>query len=435
MHWLLRLSAAAIALACTEKATTDRPNVVLILVDDMGAECIASYGGLSYNTPHIDRLAEGGLRFEHCYSLPLCTPSRVQIMTGMYNFRNYEYFGYLGDREYTFGNLFADAGYKTCIAGKWQLNGISFPDRIANWNDNSRPHHFGFGEYCLWQLTQGRNKGERFAGPLIEKNGELIQYDPDAYGPDIFADFLIDFVRRHKSEPFFAYYPMVLVHEPFVPTPRSLDWADRDARYRNDTAYFKDMMQYMDIIVGRIIDALEETGTLDNTLLIFTADNGTDRNIVSQTNAGAVRGAKGNTIRHGIHVPLIISWPRRIAEPRSVDCLVGFADFFPTFCEMLGVERESDGYSFYPLLNGGVPTPRQSLISYYDPRWGEWVNQFRNVYVHTADYKLYRDGRFYHTLIDPMERHPLSPEELGPEQRLLKSQLETRLSDIPPLPD
>ena len=149
----------------TEK---EMPNVILIMADDMGYECLGAYGSTEYNTPNLDKMAEEGILFEHCYSQPLCTPSRVKIMTGKYNYRNYEYFGYLNENQHTIGNLMKDAGYSTCIVGKWQLNGISYKNEIPEWNDNERPNKFGFDEYCLWQLTQARSHGERYSNPLIE---------------------------------------------------------------------------------------------------------------------------------------------------------------------------------------------------------------------------------------------------------------------------
>src|SRR5690554_6870563 len=130
--------------------TENKPNIVLIMADDMGYECLGVNGSTEYKTPNLDRLAREGIRFENCYSQPLCTPSRVKIMTGKYNFRNYEDFGYLNPKEKTFGNLFKEAGYATCIAGKWQLNGLN-RDNPGN-QDVTRPNHFGFDEYCLWQL-------------------------------------------------------------------------------------------------------------------------------------------------------------------------------------------------------------------------------------------------------------------------------------------
>ncbi|MCK4751099.1 MAG: sulfatase-like hydrolase/transferase [Bacteroidales bacterium] len=162
------------------------PNVILIMADDMGAECLSTYGGVSYQTPNLDRMAEEGLVVSHCISQPLCTPSRVKLMTGLSNSRNYEYFGYLDTAWLNMGTLMKEAGYKTCITGKWQLNGLSYPDQVKDWDDPSRPSQMGFDQYCLWQLTHRRSEGERYADPLIEQNGRILETGPDDYGPDIF---------------------------------------------------------------------------------------------------------------------------------------------------------------------------------------------------------------------------------------------------------
>ena len=145
-------------ISCSNEPSEEKPNIILIMADDMGYECLSAYGSTSYKTPRLDEMAASGVRFENCVSQPLCTPSRVKIMTGKYNYRNYEYFGYLGTDEYTFGNLMQDAGYATCIAGKWQLNGLAYQDEISDWNDSSKPNKLGFDEYCLWQLTQPRKE-------------------------------------------------------------------------------------------------------------------------------------------------------------------------------------------------------------------------------------------------------------------------------------
>ncbi len=129
-----------------------RPNVVLIMADDIGWECFGAYGGQDYKTPRLDALCRAGVQMTHCYSTPLCTPSRVQIMTGKYNFRNYTHFGFLSPDERTFGQLMREQGYATAIAGKWQLNGLS--NLLPGWDDTARPHHLGFDEYLLWQLTR-----------------------------------------------------------------------------------------------------------------------------------------------------------------------------------------------------------------------------------------------------------------------------------------
>lgn len=127
-----------------------RPNIVLIMADDVSWEAFGCYGAVDYETPHIDKLAAEGVRFSHCYSTPLCTPSRVMIMTGKYNYRNYTHFGYLGPDEKTFGHLFQNAGYRTMIAGKWQLNGIY--DEHPGCQDNTRVYKAGFDEFALCLL-------------------------------------------------------------------------------------------------------------------------------------------------------------------------------------------------------------------------------------------------------------------------------------------
>ncbi|MEX2566246.1 MAG: sulfatase-like hydrolase/transferase [Cyclobacteriaceae bacterium] len=137
----------SIFISCKSGSDPGKPNIILIMADDMGYEGLSSYGSLSYNTPFLDSLAKEGIRFTQCISQPLCTPSRVKIMTGLFNYRNYNRFGHLGNDEYTFGNLAKEAGYVTCIAGKWQLNGLAYKDTINDWNDSSRPYRFGFDEY------------------------------------------------------------------------------------------------------------------------------------------------------------------------------------------------------------------------------------------------------------------------------------------------
>ena len=137
-------------------------------------------------------------------------------MTGKYNFRNYKEFGYLQNGELTFGNILQKAGYKTMVAGKWQLNGLY--SREERNKDAKKVNEFGFDEYCLWQLTLMKKEGgERFWSPLLEQNGKKIKYEKKGeYGPDIFTDYICKFMECNKEKPFFVYFPMVLVHSPFI---------------------------------------------------------------------------------------------------------------------------------------------------------------------------------------------------------------------------
>ncbi len=406
------------------KKTESLPNIVLIMADDMGFECLSCNGSTEYKTPNLDRLAAVGIRFEHCYSQPLCTPSRVKIMTGQYNYRNYEDFGYLNPNQKTFGNLLQDAGYATCIAGKWQLNGLNRnnPDN----QDVNRPYHFGFDEYCLWQLHHQRKDGERYADPLVTQNGKDLQRYPDLYGPQIFADYISDFIDRKAGQPFFVYYPMVLVHDPFVPTPDSPEWADTLRRYENDTAYFADMVAYTDKIIGQLENKLKEKGVWENTLFIFTGDNGTNVSIVSSTSYAKVKGGKGSSKNTGNHVPLIVSWPQKMEGKRVSASLISFADVLPTLCEAAGIESskyKTDGKSFLSVLTGNHEIQDEIFI-HYSPRWGNFKS---NRWVMNGNYKLYRDGNFFNTTIDTLEEQPLI--SLSEKEQLVKEQFQSVLNE------
>ena len=223
---------------------TKQPNIILIMADDMGYECVAANGGGPYKTPALDRLAETGMRFEHCYSQPLCTPSRVKLMTGMNNSRNYTTFGELDRGQTTFAHLLKKAGYATCIAGKWQLG-----------TQADSPKHFGFDESCLWQHTRpakDKNRDTRYPNPHLEINGKPVDYSNGEYGPDVVSDFLCDFIERHKDKPFVAYYPMILPHSPFVPTPDSAD-----PKCRDNNQNYRDMVAYIDKVVGKLVAKLD----------------------------------------------------------------------------------------------------------------------------------------------------------------------------------
>ena len=428
---ILLIILVLISASCKTDNNIDRPNIILIMADDMGYECLSSYECISYSTPVLDSLASQGIRFSHCVSQPLCTPSRVKIMTGLYNYHNYDFFGHLNSNQYTFGNLMKDAGYITCIAGKWQLNGLAYKDSIPDWSDNTRPNKFGFDEYCLWQLTKGRNEGERYANPLIEQNGKIIERNKDDYRPDIFSNYIMDFIERKKKETFFIYYPMVLVHDPFVPTPDSETWNNKAMRYKNDTTYFKDMVAYTDKIAGKIVDKLKELDIDENTIIIFTGDNGTHTSIFTHTAKSIIQGGKGNTIDAGTHVPLIVYWPQRIEKGFVYNGLIESSDFFPTFTDIVEREVKSNGKSFFPLLTGTKYEPRKTAFVHYDPKWSKGVNQYRNQFVRTVDYKLYQDGRFFNLTEDKLEKTSLNMDSLVENELVIKSTLESELKKHP----
>lgn len=415
-----------------------KPNIILIMADDVGWEAFGCYGAEDYQTPNIDALAAKGVRFAHCYSTPICTPSRVQIMTGQYSFRNYTHFGYLNPENKTFGHLMQDAGYKTAIAGKWQLNGLY--NNLPGYDDNTRPNKAGFDEYCLWQLTQVAGKGERFWSPLLEHNGKVLsaKENEGRYGPDILCDFICDFMERNKEKPFFAYYPMVLVHDPFVPTPETIGDAPRtqaaNKRNKNKKANFQAMVNYMDKLVGRIVAKTEELGIAENTIIIFTADNGTHPSITSQWNGQPIKGGKGGLKDMGTHVPLVAYWKNHSPNGKVLDDLVDFTDLYPTLAEAAGIELGKndpiDGTSFLPQLCGEKGNPRDWVLCHYQPYWNKQPGQF----ARTEKYKLYRDGRFYTPASDLKEENDLADRVKGEHGATEYRKLGMVLEACPPAP-
>jgi arylsulfatase A len=421
---LLVGSGAALAAGEQEQ----KPNVIFILADDMGYECIGSYGG-TYRTPNIDRLAERGVRFQYAYSQPLSTPSRVQAMTGKYNYKNYVDFGFLNQDQKTFGNLAQMAGYTTAIAGKWQLGA------------NSRlPGHFGFGSYCLWQLNYRRSAdGERYADALIERDGRILDRHADNYGPDMIADYVDDFIEQNSDGPFMLYYPMVLVHDPFVPTPLSDDWANgHEGRYGRDPKYFADMMEYCDRMVGRLVDKLREEGVYENTLIIFTGDNGTNKQIASRMRDGSsIQGGKGLTTDAGTRVAMIASYGSRHEEARVCDDLVDLTDIMPTMAQAMGIdvpkEWDTDGVSFLPQIEGKKGTPRKWVFCHYDNffQGPDKPDPKARRYIRDHRYKLYSTGEFYDVSEDIFETSPIAEGKGSKEAEKTRKFLSAELAGFP----
>ena len=408
----------------------EQPNVILIMADDLGYEALGINGADEYNTPVLDSLAMNGINFQNAYSQPLCTPTRVKIMTGKPNYLNYEYFTYLNPNQKTFGNLFQENGYKTALAGKWQLNGVQFD--LDNNQDLDRPYDFGFDEYCLWWL---RERGDRFANPNIVQNGEKLKMGIDDYGPDIFTDFIVDFINKNKDDPFFIYYPMALVHDPFLPTPDSNDWTDLDKRNNgNKPIYFSDMLTYMDKIVGRISNTLDKN-KLDNTILIFIGDNGTDTKVITLNNGEEIRGAKGSTIKYASNVPMIVNWKSKIKQGFNSKAMIDLTDFYATFEDLLNLgNSNSYGKSLLPIFKKEDYKERDVLITYYDPIWGS-TNMGRGVYAQNKDFKLYKNGNFFNFSNDLYENKPLDIDNLTQGQSQVYLLLKKSLDTIPSLPE
>ena len=386
------------------------PNIILIMVDDFGYECVESYGGTSYSTPNLSKMAADGAQFNNAHAQNICTPSRVQIMTGQYNVRNYTRFATLDQSQFTFGHAFKNAGYKTCIVGKWQLGG-----------DENIIQSMGFDEHCLWNI-RGATK-ERYVSPTFLVNGISVDYRGQ-YGPDIQQEFAKKFIRKNKDKPFFLYYPMTLPHYPFQPTPDSPDWDPNRDPYFNNTRYFADMVEYLDKLVGDLISVVNTNGISEETLIIFTSDNGTDHRIISYQNGISVPGAKGKMIDDATHVPFLVYWPGMVSSGLNIAGLIDFTDIFSTLVEVANLDVTSDvlskqdGTSFMPLLNDSKKEIRTHSFCWYMERTD--MTDIKS-FIQNIDYKLHSDGRFIKKKTDRFEKNPLNDSELTAYEKTLRN--------------
>ena len=414
-----------------------KPNVVLIVSDDLGYEAIGAYGGTSYDTPRVDELAATGMRFTNAYAQPLCTPTRLQLMTGEYNYRNWLGFGIMRPDERTFGHQMQEAGYNTCISGKWQFYSYNPPDFEPEFRGlGMKPEQAGFDEWFLWHAGETEDKGSRYGDPTIEENGRLVPDTKGKYGPDLYVDYINGFMERNKDEAFFVYYPMALTHDPFNPTPRSADWAEGD-RLKNDTKYFPDMVEYMDYCIGRVVDKLDELGLRENTLVIYYSDNGSPRPTTSMLGDTAIPGGKGAPTDAGTRVPLVINWPGHVPPGRVVDELADSTDLYATVLDAGGATAPEgqpvDGVSLMPLIRGESDHAKDVIICWHDPRPGAMKEAFTHLDLWARDkrFKLYEDGRLYDVPADVLEEHPIAAGEGSAEAEAARVKLQAALDEIP----
>ena len=339
-----------------------KSNILFIMVDDLGKEWISSYGAEEIKTPHIDSLAAGGMKFTNAYSMPQCTPSRVTLLTGQYPWRtgwvnHWDVprwgIGYFDPKRYTtVASLLKNAGYATAAAGKWQINDFRvMPDAM-------RQH--GFDDWCLWTGYETNNppSAERYWDAYVN-TPEGSQTHKGKFGPDLYADFLIDFAERHKDEPMFLYWPMCLTHGPLVHTPDEPDVTEKYATH-------KAMVRYTDTLVGRVVAKLDDLGIRDNTIIIFTTDNGSGGGFTATRNGHQVKGGKGKKSEAGVCEPFIVNCPGLVPAGVTTDALTDFTDLLPTFLELAGTrlpkELKIDGASIAPVLLGITDNSKRDWI-------------------------------------------------------------------------
>ena len=329
------------------------PNILFVMIDDLGKEWLSCYGGEEMTTPNFDRLAAGGIRFTNAYSMPQCTPTRVALLTGQYPWRN----GWINhwdvprwgagchfdwNRYTTFARVLRDAGYATAAAGKWQVNDFRVqPDAMDR---------HGFDEWCMWTGYETGNppSAERYYNPYINTRDGSRTYE-EQFGADVFTDFLIDFMRRHRNGPMLCYFPMCLTHTPFTTTP-----LDPDVTEKIDCQ--KAMVRYADHCLGRLLDALDDLGIRENTLVFLTTDNGSTRGISARMNGRLVKGGKATLGENGVCEPFIVNCPGTVPSGVVSDALTDFTDMMPTFTELAGVSIPEgtpvDGASIAEVLTG-----------------------------------------------------------------------------------
>jgi len=348
-------------------ARQEKPNIILIFVDDLGMEALKPYGGHSTATPNIDRLAEEGMLFTHCFANPACSPSRAELLTGSYPSDNgiqhvltyFEDNTFLDPNEFkSFANQLKETGYATAVAGKWNISWLE---------KNNTVKALGFDEHCLWQMYDKAGvKRSRFYQPHFRINNTIVEDEiSNRFGPDVLCDFMIDFIDRNRKNPFLIYYPALLVHTPYIKVPGNPEAQSLpDNQQKNGTECFPEMVNYLDKNVGRLVDAVEKNGISKNTIIIFLADNGTDKRVTSNwgPDKTKIKGGKMSMTDKGSRVPLIVKWPEKVKPGTHCDDLVELADFLPTFCEIATAPAPNQvvrGQSFYPQLLGKKGNPKE----------------------------------------------------------------------------
>jgi arylsulfatase A len=390
-----------------------RPNIVLIMADDVGCEPIGAYGGERWKTPHIDALAQGGMRFDYCFSMPVCHPTRICLLTGKYPFRMNSRWGSFpkAEENNTLAAVLKHAGYRTAIAGKWQLCLMK--------NDTEQPARMGFDEWSVF----GWHEGARFHEPMVYQNGRVRSETEGKYGPELYVEFLGDFMERSSKakQPFFAYYSMALAHDVTDDIPTQVPYVPGKDRWMN----YGEMIKSMDVMVGKLVHKLDQLGLRENTVIFFTGDNGTAarsklrhiegrkyeyEKVYSIRNGQRIPGGKGTLLDIGTNVPLIANWPGKIMAGSRGHELVDFSDWLPTLAEIGGgkLDQETDGISFTTTL---LHSRRHSArtVAFSESRDG-------TAWVRTRQYKLYNNGRYFDVSADAMEKHPLK-DITGPAAR------------------
>jgi arylsulfatase A-like enzyme len=426
---VLMLAGLAFVCGASPAAAADqakKPNIIFILADDLGIPGLGCYGGI-YKTPNLNQLAAGGTRFEHCFAAPLCAPSRAMLMTGRYAFRtgvinNGSGINATPQKDGCVAQLMKQAGYATAVAGKWrQLRHFTTREDGAKW---------GFDEFLIWGAglpddegagKAGKVKTDRYWDPDYNLNGKTLKDTKGKYGPDVLQAFVIDFINRHKDGPFFVYYPSPLIHSPILPTPDSAK-GKAARKGKGEGSLYADNIVYLDKQVGKLMAELDRLGIRENTVVVFSGDNGSVP--VGTLSGRTVDGRKSQVNEGGSRVPLIASWPGTTPKGAVVRDLVDFSDLLPTFAEIAGAklptDRKIDGHSFAPQLRGEKGQPRE---------WA-YVQLGQQRYVRSERWKLTGDGKLFDMKDAPFKEIPIPADTSDAEAQVARAKLKSALDGL-----
>ncbi|MEM1295013.1 MAG: sulfatase-like hydrolase/transferase [Verrucomicrobiota bacterium] len=343
----------------------DKPNIIFILADDHGFGALSATGAEGIKTPNVDRIAIEGMQFESFYVHNRCSPSRMAFMTGsMSNRVGYSNVIYrkslvgINDEEITTPELLKQAGYATGIVGKWHLCEY----------EQFNPVNHGFDSFYGFMKYEGEKSGIYRDRTLVEQGLRIT----DGVHSEKLRDAGIEFIRANRDRPFFLYYASPLPHVKWMPSERF-----KGTSGRGD---YGDVMQELDWQVGGLLDALDEMGLAENTLVIYTADNGPQLGIGGEeSSSGIYRDGKWTNFEGGIRVPCFMRWPGKIAAGGSNDEITAIYDLLPTFCEIADItaplDRVLDGESILPYLLGeerGLPIHEAFFVADSTYRYRDW---------------------------------------------------------------
>lgn len=385
-----------------------QPNIILILADDLGIPGVGCYGGI-YKTPRLDSMAREGMRFEYCFSAPLCAPSRAMLMTGRFPFRtgvvdNDTGFKVTPEKEIIITRLLKQAGYVAAVAGKWhQLPLMNSADEAKAW---------GFDEFLKWD----KSAGERYWKPGLNRNGQPVPVTEKSYAPDMLHEYVVDFITRHKDRPFFLYYPMTLIHGKLFKTPDSGSGGGD---------LLADNIAYMDKLVGKLLDELEKMKLSERTLVVFVGDNGLAGR-GGKISGRDISGHKGTVLEGGSRVPMVVSWKGTTPKGKVSKDLVEFTDFYGTFAELAGAKLPEglklDSCSFAPQIRGEAGKPREWIFIQLGNKW----------YVRDARWKLTQSDELFDMKDAPFAEHLMAAGSKDEEAVKARAKLRKVLDDFGP---